>query len=151
MIFKLIRSQCHRIFYEHRGVFHRLGCGHGGKVAPGVRTPLRLTGFGRTKRDCEVEDLFDRHYGPLFDRVCAFKGHAAWVEADPLRFICRLTRVARPRLFRGASRVMRWKFINVVGEMGSTFARKGWTGTRFELFFNHSEAIQRLWTCECGS
>src|SRR5262249_52339208 len=31
------------------------------------------------------------------------------------------------------------EFVNVVGEMERHFREKGWTGTRFELFFNHKK------------
>src|SRR5207302_489387 len=61
--FRLIHAY-HRLFYEHRGIFHQLGYGHSGKVAPEF-APL-LEGSGRAKHITSWS-LYDRHYGPLFD------------------------------------------------------------------------------------
>ena len=63
--FRLIHAY-HRIFYEHRGVFHQLGYGHAGKVGPEFAPALE--GSGRSKHVADW-DLFDRHYGPLVRRL----------------------------------------------------------------------------------
>ena len=62
--FELIHAH-HRIFYEHRGTYHQLGYGHGGKVGPEFAPVLK--GSGNNKRISSWE-LFDRHYGPLHRR-----------------------------------------------------------------------------------
>jgi hypothetical protein len=131
--FKLIHSY-HRIFYEHRGVFHQLGYGHGGKVAPEFAP--RLTGFGRTKKIASW-DLFDRHYGPLFDGS-AFKDTRR--GSRPIPFVYLPINPEWPASFVSWGEPgYEMEFVNVVGEMERHFREKGWTGTRFELFFNHKK------------
>ena len=71
----------HRIFFEHRGILHQLGYGHGGKVAPEFAPAL--AGTGRTRRIASW-DLYDRHYGPLLDGS-AFAGGRR--KTRPLPFV----------------------------------------------------------------
>lgn len=131
--FQLIHAY-HRIFREHRGVFHQLGYGHGGKVAPEFAPAL--AGSGREKRIANW-DLFDRHYGPLLDGS-AFAG--ARLGAGPIPFVYLPINPEWPASF------LWWgepgyetEFVNVVSAMERHFREKGWTRTRFELFFNHKK------------
>lgn len=131
--FKLIHSY-HRIFYEHRGVYHQLGYGHGGKVAPEFAP--ELAGIGRTKRIASW-DLFDKHYGPLLDGS-AFQGTRRGPKAIPFAYL--------PVNPEWPASFVSWgepgydvEFVNVVKEMEKHFREKGWTQTRFELFFNHKK------------
>lgn len=131
--FKLIHAY-HRIFYEHRGILHQLGYGHGGKVAPEFAPAL--TGFGRSKKIANW-DLFDRHYGPLFDGS-AFKNTRRGARAIPFVYL--------PINPEWPASFVSWgepgyetEFVNVVGAMERHFREKGWTNTRFELFFNHKK------------
>jgi len=73
----------HRIFYEHRGDFHQLGYGHGGKVGPEFAPDL--TGTGRDKRIASW-DRFDRHYGPLLDGS-AFRGTRRGARPIPYAYL----------------------------------------------------------------
>ena len=124
----------HRIFYEHRGVFHQLGYGHAGKVAPEFAPAL--AGSGRNRRIVSWE-LFDRHYGPLLDGS-AFAGTRRGPR--PIPFVYLPVNPEWPASF------LWWgepgyeaEFVNVLSAMERHFREKGWTGTRFELFFNHKK------------
>ena len=131
--FRLIHSY-HRIFYEHRGIFHQLGYGHAGKVGPEFAPAIE--GSGRARHVANW-DLYDRHYGPLLDGS-AFAGTRR--GAQPIPFVYLPVNPEWPASF------VHWgepgyetEFENVVSEMERHFREKGWTGTRFELFFNHKK------------
>ncbi|MCC6539191.1 MAG: DUF4091 domain-containing protein [Bryobacterales bacterium] len=131
--FNLIHAY-HRIFYEHRGVFHQLGYGHGGKVAPEFAPAL--TGHGRSRKIASW-DLYDRHFGPLLDGS-AFR--ATRRGAKPIPFLYLPINPEWPASFVSwGERGYETEFVNVVGEMERHFREKGWTQTRFELFFNHKK------------
>jgi hypothetical protein len=124
----------HRLFYEHRGVFHQLGYGHGGKVISEFAP--ELTGSGRTKH-IENWSLYDRHYGPLFDGT-AFSGSRRGPR--PIPFVYLPINPEWPASF------LWWgepgyevEFVNVVSQMERHFREKGWTQTHFEMFFNHKK------------
>src|SRR5579859_7598242 len=131
--FRLIHAY-HRIFYEHRGIFHQLGYGHAGKVGPEFAPALE--GSGR-RRHIADWSLYDRHYGPLFDGS-AFAGTRRGIH--PIPFVYLPVNPEWPASF------VNWgepgyetEFVNVVSEMERHFREKGWTGTHFELFFNHKK------------
>jgi hypothetical protein len=124
----------HRLFYEHRGVYHQLGYGHGGKVI--AEFAPQVAGSGRGKR-IESWDLYDRHYGPLLDGS-AFAGSRRGVR--PIPFVYLPINPEWPASF------LWWgepgyevEFTNVVSQMERHFREKGWTHTRFEMFFNHKK------------
>ncbi len=124
----------HRIFYEHRGIYHQLGYGHGGKVIQEF-APV-LTGAGRHKRVADWS-LYDRHYGPLLDGS-AFSGSRR--GARPIPFVYLPINPEWPASF------LWWgepgyeaEFAAVVRDMERHFREKGWTRTRFEMFFNHKK------------
>lgn len=132
-LFRLIHAH-HRIFYEHRGIFHQLGYGHGGKVGPEF-APV-LEGAGRRKRVADW-GLFDRHYGPLADGS-AFAGTRRGARPIPYAYL--------PINPEWPASFLSWgepgyetEFVNVVSEMERHFREKGWTATRWELFFNHKK------------
>ena len=131
--FHLIQSY-HRIFYEHRGVYHQLGYGHAGKVGPEFAPAL--AGEGKNHRVVNWE-LYDRHYGPLFDGS-AFAGTRR--GARPIPFVYLPINPEWPASF------VNWgepgyeaEFVNVVAEMEHHFREKRWTATRFEMFFNQKK------------
>src|SRR5579863_8710700 len=117
--FRLIHAY-HRIFYEHRGIFHQLGYGHAGKVGPEFAPALE--GSGR-RRHIADWSLYDRHYGPLFDGS-AFA--ATRRGARPIPFVYLPVNPEWPASF------VNWgepgyetEFVNVVSRKWSaTFARK---------------------------
>ena len=131
--FDLIHSY-HRIFYENRGVFHQLGYGHAGKVGPEFAP--RLEGTGKNKHVADWSQ-YDRHYGPLFDGSAFAKTNRG---AKPIPFVYLPINPEWPASFLwwGEPGYER-EFVNVVSEMEKHFREKGWTSTRFELFFNHKK------------
>jgi len=131
--FRLIHSY-YRIFYEHRGIFHQLGYGHGGKVGPEFAPALE--GSGR-RRHIANWNLYDRHYGPLFDGS-AFAGTRRGERPIPFVYL--------PVTPEWPASFLNWgepgyeaEFTNVVSEMERRFREKNWTRTRFEVFFNHKK------------
>jgi hypothetical protein len=131
--FELIHAY-HRIFYENRGVFHELGYGHAGKVGPEFAP--RLEGTGKSKHIVDWS-LYDRHFGPLFDGAAFARTNRG---AKPIPFVYLPINPEWPASF------LWWgepgyeaEFVNVVSEMEKHFREKGWTSTRFEMFFNHKK------------
>jgi hypothetical protein len=131
--FRLIHAY-HRIFYENHGIFHQLGYGHAGKVGPEFAP--ELDGSGR-QRHIGSWNLYDRHYGPLFDGS-AFA--ATRRGARPIPFVYLPVNPEWPASF------VYWgeagyeaEFVNVLSEMEGHFREKGWTRTHFETFFNHKK------------
>jgi hypothetical protein len=131
--FKLIHAY-HRIFYEHRGVFHQLGYGHAGKVGPEFAPALEGTGRGKHVANWE---LFDRHYGPLFDGT-AFTGTRRGARPIPFAYLPINPEWPASYLWWGQPGYEA-EFVNVVSEMERHFREKNWTSTRLELFFNHKK------------
>ncbi|MBI3472235.1 MAG: hypothetical protein HY013_12840, partial [Candidatus Solibacter usitatus] len=132
-LFSLIHAY-HRLFYEHRGVFHQLGYGHGGKVGPEFAPAL--AGSGRSKH-VSSWDLYDRHYGPLLDGS-TFAGSRRGVRPIPFAYLPVNPEWPASFLWWGEPGYEA-EFVNVVSEMERHFREKGWTKTRFELFFNHKK------------
>ncbi len=132
-LFRLIHSY-HRIFYEHHGVFHQLGYGHTGRVMPEFAPALE--GEGRKKRVANW-DLYDRHYGPLLDGTAFAKTRRG---PKPIPFVYLPINPEWPAswLWWGQPGYEA-EFVSVVGEMERHFRQKGWTGTNFEMFFNHKK------------
>ena len=132
-LFSLIHSY-HRLFYEHHGVFHQLGYGHGGKVGPEFAPALE--GEGRNKHVASW-DLFDRHYGPLLDGS-AFASSRRGAKAIPFAYLPINPEWPASFLWWGEPGY-EVEFTNVLREMERHFRDKGWTSTRFEIFFNHKK------------
>ena len=131
--YRLIHAY-HRIFYEHRGIFHQLGYGHAGKVGPEFAP--ELAGNGRNRHVADWS-RFDRHYGPLFDGT-AFSKTRRGPSAIPFVYL--------PINPEWPASFVNWgepgyeaEFVNVVSEMERHFREKGWTQTTYELFFNHKK------------
>lgn len=131
--FDLIHAY-HRIFYEHRGVFHQLGYGHAGKVGPEFAP--RLEGSGKTRHIADWS-LYDRHYGPLFDGS-AFAGTHRGARPIPFVYLPINPEWPASFLWWGEPGYER-EFVNVLSDMEKHFRQKGWTSTRFEVFFNHKK------------
>ena len=132
-LFGLIHAY-HRIFYEHLGVFHQLGYGHGGKVGPEYAPELEGSGRNRRIRSWR---LFDRHYGPLFDGS-AFQGTRRGPKPIPFVYLPVNPEWPASFLWWGEPG-LEAEFVNVLREMEQHFREKGWTRTVFEMFFNHKK------------
>jgi Domain of unknown function (DUF4091) len=132
-VFPLIHAH-HRIFYEHRGVFHQLGYGHGGKVAPEFAPMLKGTG---RSRQITSWDLYDKHYGPLLDGSAFANTRRG---ARPIPFVYLPINPEWPASFEWwGEKGYETEFVNVVRQMEEHFRQKNWTETNFELFFNHKK------------
>ena len=132
-LFDLIHAY-HRIFYEHRGIYHQLGYGHGGKVGPEFAP--RLQGSGRTKHIVHWT-LYDRHYGPLLDGS-AFADTRRGAKPIPFVYLPINPEWPAAYLWWGEPGY-ETEFVNVLREMELHFREKGWTNTRLEVFFNHKK------------
>ena len=124
----------HRVFMEHRGIYHQLGYGHGGKTA--AEFAPRLEGSGKTKRIADWT-LYDKHYGPLLDGSAFAKTR---LGARPIPYVYLPVNPEWPASFLwwGEPGYER-EFVNVMREMEAHFREKGWTRTKYELFFNHKK------------
>jgi hypothetical protein len=124
----------HRIFYDHRGIYHQLGYGHGGRVIPEFAPALEGSGRGRKVADWS---LYDRHYGPLLDGS-AFRDCRRGPRPIPFAYLPINPEWPASLLWWGEPGYEA-EFVSVVSEMERHFREKGWTGTRFEMFFNHKK------------
>lgn len=124
----------HRVFYEHRGDFHQLGYGHGGKVGPEFAPQLEGTGRGKHIANW---DRYDRHFGPLLDGS-AFRDTRRGSKPIPYVYLPITPEWPASFLWWGEPGY-EVEFTKVVGEMEKHFREKGWTSTYFELFFNHKK------------
>ncbi|MFB3920496.1 MAG: hypothetical protein ACE145_02170 [Terriglobia bacterium] len=131
--FSLIHAY-HRLFYEHRGVYHQLGYGHGGKVGPEF-APV-LAGSGRAKHIADWT-LFDRHYGPLLDGS-AFAQTRRGPKAIPYVYLPINPEWPASFLWWGEPGY-EVEFVNVVSEIERHFREKGWTRTYLEMIFNQKK------------
>jgi hypothetical protein len=131
--FSLIHAY-HRVYYEHRGIFHQLGYGHGGKTGPEFAP--RLEGTGKTKRIADWTH-YDKHYGPLLDGS-AFAGARRGPQPIPYVYLPINPEWPASFLWWGEPGYER-EFVNVMKEMEAHFRDKGWTKTKYELFFNHKK------------
>lgn len=124
----------HRIFYEHRGMFHQLGYGHAGKVGPEFAPDLE--GGGKSRHIVDWT-RFDRHYGPLLDGSAFAGTHRG---AKPIAYVYLPINPEWPASYGnwGEPGYER-EFVNVVSEMERHFRDRHWTQTNFELFFNHKK------------
>ena len=124
----------HRLFYEHRGAYHQLGYGHGGKVI--AEFAPQLTGSGNSKR-IQNWDLYDNHYGPLLDGT-AFSGSRRGTRPIPFVYLPINPEWPASFLWWGEPGYEA-EFTRIVSQMERHFREKGWTKTRFEMFFNHKK------------
>lgn len=137
--FALIHAH-HRIFYENRGIFHQLGYGHGGKVGPEFAP--RLEGSGKTRHVADWT-LYDKHYGSLLDGS-AFASTRRGARPIPFVYLPVNPEWPASLLWWGEPGYRR-EFVNVMREMEAHFRQKGWTHTKFELFFNHKKRYKAFY------
>ena len=131
--FRLIQ-QYYRLFYENRGIYHVLGYGHSGYVDPGFAPELAGTG---TEKHIVSWDKFDRLFGPVLDGS-AFNGTRRGPQPIPFMYLPINPEWPANYLWWGEPGYQA-EFTNVVGEMERHFREKGWTSTRFEVFFNQKK------------
>lgn len=131
--FQLIQ-QYYRMFYENRGTYHVLGYGHSGYVDPGFAP--ELAGTGKEKHIVSW-DKFDRLFGPVLDGS-AFNDTRRGPQPIPFMYMPINPEWPANYLWWGEPGYQT-EFTNIVGEMERHFREKGWTSTRFEVFFNQKK------------
>ena len=129
----------HRIFYEHRGVFHQLGYGHAGKVGPEFAP--RLEGSGKTRRIADWT-LYDRHYGPLFDGS-AFASTRRGAKPIPFVYLPINPEWPASQLWWGEPGYER-EFVNVVSGDGAALPREGLDPNALRAVLQPQEALHGL-------
>jgi hypothetical protein len=132
-LYQLIHDY-HRIFYENRGIYHQLAYGHAGYVDTGFAPELAGTG---EQKHVVSWDRFDRLFGPLLDGS-AFAGTRRGPRPIPFMYLPINPEWPANYLWWGEPGYQA-EFTNVVGEMERHFREKGWTTTKFEVFFNQKK------------
>jgi hypothetical protein len=121
-----------RMARDHRAVFHILPYSQTARLSPGYAP--RLAGRGRNRRVADWSP-FDRHWGRLLDGS-AFRGSRC--GDGPLEYLYLPVSLDWPAYFENYGKPgFKVEFQNVMREMAAHFAERGWTRTRFEVFFNH--------------
>ena len=131
--FKLMQEY-YKIHYENRGTFHNLGYGHNGSVSDQY-APV-IGGYGENRKPTDWS-LFDRHFGPLLDGS-AFKDTRRGPKPIPFMYLTINPEWPARYLLLG-SQGYETEFVTAVREMIRHFEKNGWTGTKFEMFFNHKK------------
>ncbi len=121
-----------RLAREHRAMFHLLPYSHSGALVKGYAPKLEGRG---SKRKIVDWSAYDRHWAGLLDGSaysgCRFGEH-------PVEYLYMPTNLNWPAYFENYGKPgFKLEFQNVHREMAAHFAEKGWTGTKFEVFFNH--------------
>ena len=99
---------------------------------------LRRSWRGRAPQKHIVSwDKFDRLFGPVFDGS-AFNGTRRGPQPIPFMYMPINPEWPANYLWWGEPGYQA-EFTNVVGEMERHFREKGWTSTRFEVFFNQKK------------
>jgi len=131
----------HRLFHEHRGVFHNLGYKQSGAVEP-IYGP-RVEGRGRDLRLVDWE-LFDQYHGPLLDGS-AFATAAPGAPA-PRRAAAPIWGAYTPINPIWPADYLWWgekgyevEFTRGVRQFDAHLREKGWTHSRMQFFFNHKK------------
>lgn len=106
------------------------------RTAQGYWLDVWIEGNGRKKRITDWT-LFDHRYGPLLDGTAFAKTHRG---SRPIQLVYLPFKPEWPAsyLWWGEPGYER-EFVNVVPAMERHFREKGWTNTRFEMFFNHKK------------
>lgn len=129
-----LMHEYYKIHYENRGTFHNLGYGHSGAVTEQY-VPV-LGGYGETRGPVDWT-LFEKHFGPLLDGS-AFKDTRRGPK--PIDYLYLTINPEWPaRYVLLGSQGYETEFVNAVRQMIQHFEKKGWTKTKFEMFFNHKK------------
>lgn len=127
-----IEREFFRMVHDHRAVFHLLPYAHSGRLEAGF-APV-LEGWGRARRVADWTP-FDERWGPYLDGS-AFAGTRR--GATPISYLYLPINLNWPAYFeKYGTPGYELEFKNVVREFAVHFAEKGWTKTKFEVFFNH--------------
>jgi len=124
-----------RCAHEHRALYHYLPYSHSGSI-PHPNFIPELVGEGKRIR-VKSWAAFDRHFGPYLDGS-AFKGTRR--GPIPLPFMYTPQNFHWPADFaKFGHKGYRTEWRRIGQEFVDHFRNKGWTRTKFELFFNHKQ------------
>ncbi|MCK5851169.1 MAG: hypothetical protein KAH23_09660 [Kiritimatiellae bacterium] len=130
---KLLQSYS-RVAHEHRSLIHSLNYSHSGYMSAGFAP--ELTGRGESLR-VKSWSTFDKTWGPLFDGS-AFRGTRRGEIPVPYSYTpfnfqwpASFIHYGNPGYYE------MWR--NIAKEFGDHAAERGWTRTKFEIFFNHKK------------
>jgi len=124
-----------RCAHEHRSLYHYLPYSHSGMIPHPTFIP-ELVGEGK---DIRVKSwaAFDRHFGAYLDGS-AFKGTRR--GPIPLPFMYTPQNFHWPADFaKFGTRGYQTEWRRIGQNFVDHFRQKGWTHTKFELFFNHKQ------------
>ena len=121
----------YRAAHDHRAVLHYLGYGHSGIVADGYAPPL--TGRGRHLRVADWE-AYDRRFGPLLDGSAMASSPGGERPLPHFYLPFNYDWPADFANFRTRGYELEWA--NLLADFRRHFQDKGWTETKFEVFFN---------------
>jgi hypothetical protein len=134
----------YRLAREHRGIFRSRGGGHDGSFGP-IYSP-RPTGNARERR-LEDWDLYDAHYGPLFDGSVFEK--AAPGSPAPRRAARPVWGVYAPVSPHWPASYLWWgqpgyeeALVRCLRQFDGHLRERGWTRTQVELFFFHKKRFR---------
>jgi len=130
--YRAVEREHFRMAREHLALFHLLPYTHAGRIEDGY-APV-LSGRGRNRHVADWMP-FDRHWGPYLDGS-AFRGCRGGER--PVEYLYLPVNLNWPAYFENfGTPGYQVEFGNVLGEMARHFAERGWTRTKFEVFFNH--------------
>lgn len=129
---------CERSYYreahDHRAVLHYLPYDHAGNVTEGYAPPV--AGRGKNLRVADWS-AYDARFGPLFDGS-AMAGSPGGERAIPHWYLP--FNYDWPADFAHfGTRGYAEEFARIMAEFRRHFQRKGWTQTKFEVYFNHKK------------
>jgi hypothetical protein len=117
---------------DHRALFHLLPYSHSGHISRGYAPRLELRGRNRRVADWTP---FDRHWEKLLDGS-VFAGSRG--GEYPVEYLYTPINLNWPAYFENYGKPgFKVEYQNVIREMAAHFVEKGWTRTKFEVFFNH--------------
>lgn len=121
-----------RMCREHRALFHALPYAHSGRIVKNFAPAL--SGRGRTRAISDWS-VYDKHWGSYLDGS-AFAGCRGrdW----PVEYLYTPVNCNWPALFEKFGTPGYWfEYQTCIRQMAAHFAERGWTKTKFEVFFNH--------------
>lgn len=122
-----------RMAREHRAHYHLLPYAQSGRMAHPLYAPV-LSGRGRDRHVADWSG-FDRTWGPLLDGS-VFEGVHGY--DGPIEYLYLPVNANWPAYFEKYGRPGYWhEYRQVLGEIADHLAERGWTQTKFEVFFNH--------------
>jgi hypothetical protein len=123
--------------HDHRMFLHYLPYGHSGYIPPGFAPPLESE--GPNKRVASWTE-WDKRWGPYFDGSAFRKTRRGPVPVKRFYLPLNLHWPADFVKYGQPGYEAEWRAVG--GQMVDHFKKKGWTGTRFDMFLNHKQRFR---------